>query len=144
MKKTVFLPKIEINPKKEDIEFLRLGIHEINILVTGESIEKQDITFFIRNSEDEIIGGIRGTYNISGWLYISELWVDKNYRNQGYATLLMKSIENEAVHKGCKNSYLNTISYQAPEFYIKLGYKKFAELENFHYEYNRIYLKKKL
>ena len=48
--KTVFQPKIEIDPKKKDIELLRLGIDENNILVTGESTGNQDITFFIRNS----------------------------------------------------------------------------------------------
>ena len=142
--RTVFQPKIEIDPKKEDIELLRLGIDENNILVTGESTGNQDITFFIRNSDNEMIGGIRGTYNISGWLYINALWVDKNYRNQGYATLLMQRIENKAKEKGCKNSYLNTIAFQAPEFYMKLGYEKFAELENFHHEYSKIFLKKKL
>jgi len=142
--KPVFQPKIEIDPKEEDIELLRLGIDENNILVTGESTGNQDITFFIRNSDNEIIGGIRGTYNISGWLYIEALWVDKNYRNQGYATMLMQRIEKEAREKGCKNSHLNTIAFQAPEFYMKLGYQAFAELENFHNEYSRIYLKKKL
>jgi GNAT superfamily N-acetyltransferase len=142
--KTVFQPKIEIDPKKEDLELLRLGIDENNILITGESTGNQDITFFVRNADNEIIGGIRGTYNISGWLYINALWVDKNYRNQGYATLLMRCMEDEAKEKGCKNSYLNTIAFQAPEFYLKLGYKKFAELEKFHHEYNRIFLKKKL
>ena len=68
----------------------------------------------------------------------------KDTRNQGYATLLMQSIENEAKEKGCKNSYLNTISFQAPEFYKKLGYKKFAELENFHQEYNKLFFRKKI
>jgi len=142
--KTIFQPKIEIDPRKEDLELLRLGIDQNNILITGESTGNQDITFFIRNADNEIIGGIRGTYNISGWLYINALWVDKNYRNQGYATLLMQRMENEAKEKGCKNSYLNTIAFQAPEIYVKLGYKKFAELENFHHEYNRIFLRKRL
>ena len=63
--KTVFQPKIEIDPKKEDLELLRLGIDENNILITGESTGNQDITFFISNADNEIIGGIRGTYNIS-------------------------------------------------------------------------------
>lgn len=142
--KTIFQPKIEIDPRKEDLELLRLGIDQNNILITGESTGNQDITFFIRNADNEIIGGIRGTYNISGWLYINALWVDKNYRNQGYATLLMQRMENEAKRNGCKNSYLNTIAFQAPKFYLKLGYKKFAELENFHHEYNRIFLRKRL
>ena len=66
--KTVFQPKIEIDPKKKDIELLKLGIDENNILVTGESTGDQDVTFFIRNSDNEIVGGIRGAYNITGWL----------------------------------------------------------------------------
>ena len=140
---TVFPPKIEIGPKKEDIELLKLGIDENNILVTGESTGNQDITFFIRNSDHEIIGGIIGAYNITGWHYLNALWANKNYRNQGYATLLMQRIENEAKEKGCTHSYLNTISFQASKFYMKLGYKKFAELENFHHEYSKIFLKKK-
>lgn len=142
--KTTFQPKIENDPKKEDLELLRVGIDENNILITGEGTGNQDITFFVRNADNEIIGGIRGTYNISGWLYINALWVDKNYRNQGYATLLMQCMENEAKRNVCKNSHLNTIAFQAPEFYVKLGYIKFAELENFHHEYNRIFLRKKL
>jgi len=140
----LFQPKIEVNPKKEDLELLGLGIDENNILATGQSTSNKDITFFIRNSNNKILAGIKGTYNVSGWLYINALWVGKDYRKQGYGTLLMQSIENEAKENGCINCYLNTISFQAPEFYIKLGYEKFAELENFHQEYSKVFFKKKI
>ena len=73
--------------------------------------------FFIRSLENKIIGGIRGSLNISGWLYINAIWIDKEYRNKGYGKLLIESIEEEAKVNGGLNSYLNTISFQAPEFY---------------------------
>lgn len=34
-------------------------------------------------------------------------------------------------HRGAKNAYLNTFSFQAPEFYKTMGYKEFGRLDNF-------------
>lgn len=139
-----FQPKLEVNPSKDDLELFYLNIDKYNISATGKSTGNRDIVFFIRNSENIITGGIRGSLNISGWLYINAIWVDKESRNKGYGTLLMQRIEIEAKANGGTNSYLNTISFQAPEFYRKLGYEMFAELENFHQEYSKIFLKKEL
>lgn len=141
---STFLPKLEVNPRHEDLELFHLNLDEFNISATGESTENRDIVFFIRNTENEIVGGIRGSLNISGWLYIIAIWIDENHRNKGYGTLLMQSIEKEAKANGGTNSYLNTIAFQAPEFYKQLGYQVFAELENFHHQYNKLFLKKKL
>jgi predicted acetyltransferase len=58
--------------------------------------------------------------------------------------LLIQSIEKEAKANGGTNSYLHTFSSQAPEFCKKLGYEVFAELENFHQEFSKIFLRKKL
>ena len=139
-----FQPKREVNPKKEDLDLFYLKIDEFNISATGESTGNRDIVFFIRDAENRIIGGIRGSINNSGWLYINAIWVDEGHRNNGYGTLLMQSIEQEAKANGGTNSYLHTISFQAPEFYKKLGYKVFAELESFHLKYSKFFLRKKL
>jgi ribosomal protein S18 acetylase RimI-like enzyme len=139
-----YQPKLEVDPKKEDLDLFYKNIDEFNISRTGESTGNQDIVFFIRNSRNQIFGGIRGSLNISGWLYIIAIWIDKENRNKGYGTMLMQSIEEEAKANGGTNSYLNTISFQAPEFYKKLGYKVFAELEKFHRDYSKIFLRKEL
>ena len=139
-----YQPVLETEPKKEDLDLLKRGIDEYNVFITGESTGNRDITFFIRNAENDIIGGVRGTYNTSGWLYIIGIWVAKEYRSRGYGTLLIKSIETEARKNGCTNSYLNTISFQAPEFYKKLGYTIFGELEKFHQNYSRYFFRKEI
>lgn len=137
-------PKREANPRKEDVDLFYAKIDAFNIAATGESTGNRDIVFFIRDTENTIIGGIRGTLNNSGWLYIIAIWVDAEYRKKGYGTLLMQSMEKEARANGGTNSYLNTISFQAPEFYKRLGYEVFATLDNFHLDYRKIFLKKKL
>ena len=142
--KLTFQPKLEGIPRKEDLDLFYFKIDEFNIASTGKSAGNRDIIFFIRDIEDKIIGGIRGSFNNSGWLYINAIWVDKEIRNKGYGTLLIQSIEKEAKAKGGTNSYLHTFSSQAPEFYKKLGYEVFAELENFHQEFSKIFLRKKL
>ena len=139
-----FQPKLEISPKKEEIDLIGRGIDGNNIATTGTSTDDKHITFFIRDEDERILGGVRGTYNRSGWLYINGIWVANEYRSNGYGTRLMKDIETEAKRKGCTQCYLTTLSFQAPEFYQKLGYEVFATLENFHQHYNKYFLRKKI
>jgi GNAT superfamily N-acetyltransferase len=137
-------PKLETDPNEEDLEIIRRGIDENNVLVTGQSTGNRQIVFFVRDSNGMIIGGVGGFYNSSGWLYVSGLWVAKEQRAKGYGSLLMQSIEAEAKRNGCTKSHLYTIEHQAPEFYKKLGYVVFARLEKFHQQFDKIFFRKYL
>ncbi len=125
------------------IDFLGKGIDEFNILKTGMS-GNQFLTFFVRDEQENIVGGVHGNFNQSGWLYISAIWVAENHRSKGIGLTLMKCIEREAIKNGCAHSRLNTIEFQAPEFYEKIGYEIFATLDNFHQGFNKYFLKKEL
>jgi GNAT superfamily N-acetyltransferase len=142
--KPLYQPKLETKPKKEDLDLIGQGIEENNVLVTGQSTGNKEIALFVRDPEHKIIGGVRGFYNSSGWLYVNGLWVAKEYRSKGYGTLLMQSIEAEARTNGCTKSHLYTMEHQAPEFYKKLGYVIFARLERFHQDYDKCFFKKDL
>ena len=99
--------------------------------------------FFLRNDDGEIVGGALGnTWGL--WLYVSDLWVDHSIRGKGYATKLMTAIEHLAVERGCRNSYLDTFSFQARPLYEKLGYKLFGTLENHPKGHSHYFLKKSL
>ena len=142
--KMMYRPKLETEPKKEDLDLIDQGMDEDNILVTGQGTGNKEIVLFIRDSENEIIGGVEGVYNASGWLWVSGLWVAKEYRSKGYGTMLMQGLEAEAKRNGCSQSHLCTFEYQAPEFYKKRGYVVFATLERFHQHYSKIFLRKRL
>jgi N-acylglucosamine-6-phosphate 2-epimerase len=64
-------------------------------------------------------------------MYIRTLWVDKSIRRQGWGRRLMEMAEAEAIKQGCTHSFTDMTSYQAPEFYKKLGYIEYAKMENF-------------
>jgi ribosomal protein S18 acetylase RimI-like enzyme len=133
----------EENPSGKDIQILGEGIDQHTQLLFPIRSSKQ-LAFFLRDEKGTIVGGVHGKYGSFGWLYISVLWVSEQFRGNGYEARLMDCIEQEAIKNGCINAYLDTFSFQAPEFYKKLGYKIFGELEDFPVGHSRFFLKKRL
>jgi GNAT superfamily N-acetyltransferase len=74
-----------------------------------------------------IVGGLTGDM---GWnsAFVGILWVDEAARGKGVGTRLMREVERLARRRGCALIHLNTFSFQAPKFYEKLGYRRFATL----------------
>ena len=133
----------EENPAQQDVQILGEGIDQHTQSKFPIRSSKQ-LVFFLRDEEGTIVGGVHGKYGSFGWLYVSALWVSEQVRDNGYGTELMDYIEQEAIKNGCTNAYLDTFSFQAPEFYKKLGYKVFGELEDFPTGHSRFFLRKKL
>ena len=103
----------------------------------------QRLCFVLKDPEGEVVGGILGeTY--WNWFYLDLLWVSEELRRQGYGTQLLKIAEEEARVRGAKNAYLDTFSFQAPEFYYKNGYQVFGELSDYPPGNTRYFLTKTL
>ncbi len=54
---------------------------------------------------------------------LQQLWVDEKRRGSGMGTQLMQAFEQRARERGCKVFYLETFSFQAPDFYRRFGYQ---------------------
>ena len=65
------------------------------------------------------------------WAYVDTLWVAENFRGQGLGTQLMQQAETHARQQAQTGVYLWTQSWEAPRFYEKNGFEKFAAFENF-------------
>ena len=103
----------------------------------------QRLCFVLKDPEGEVVGGILGeTY--WNWFYLDLLWVSEELRRQGYGTQLLKIAEEEARVRGAKNAYLDTFSFQSPEFYYKNGYQVFGELSDYPPGNTRYFLTKTL
>jgi GNAT superfamily N-acetyltransferase len=92
--------------------------------------------FFVRDDAEYIKGGCSG-YLFYGCLMVDLLWVDESIRNQGYGTSLMLAAENLARQKQCRFMTVNTMDFEAPKFYQKLGF--FIEFEREGYEKDAIF-----
>lgn len=72
-------------------------------------------------------------------LHIKYLFIEKNYRGQGIARLLMNRALEFGIERGCHFAFVETMSFQAPEFYQKMGFAiefsrpGYAENTTFHY-----------
>ncbi|MBH5328887.1 GNAT family N-acetyltransferase [Eikenella sp. S3360] len=74
-----------------------------------------------------LAGGIIGAvaYN---WYALDLLYVGAAYRRQGLGSRLLGQAETFARHRGLTGIRLETWRFQAKDFYLKNGYRIFAEL----------------
>lgn len=91
----------------------------------------------------EIIGGLWGS-TAYGYLHVDMLIVPEMMRRRGIGARLMRDAEQEARQRGCRGAYLETFDFQAREFYEKLGYSVFGQLDDTPPGHRRYFLKKPL
>lgn len=102
----------------------------------------QEINLLLRNADGQILGGIVGEI-CWNWLEIHYLFVDEPYRKSGYGAKLLNEVEKIAIEKQCEFAKLDTLSFQALDFYIKQGYEVYGKIENAG-RHTHYYLKKEL
>ena len=118
------------------------GISNYNTQQAGDD-NAQTLCFVLQSPDQEIVGGVIGaTYWDS--FYLDLMWIKEELRGCGYGHRLMTLAEDEARQRGAKNAYLDTFSFQAPDFYKQHGYQVFGELQDFPPGHQRYFLRKQL
>lgn len=133
---------IETRPSAQDVQFLEDQINRFNVEETGID-DGGLLAIFLRNDQSEIIAGLFG-WSWGGCCEIRYLWVDAAWRKQGLGRKLLLAAEQEALARGCGQVVLDTHSFQAPEFYQKLGYEIIGEHKDYPRQHSKYYLRKKL
>lgn len=128
-------------PQERDETFVIEQTRRFNSAFTVGDV--RSLCVFYRTDSGQIVAGLTGkTY----WNYLEVhfLWVSEAHQNQGIATMLMEQAEREAVARGCGFSHLDTFSFQALEFYERLGYREFGRLDGFSGTHTRHFLHKSI
>jgi hypothetical protein len=105
------------------------GIHHYNLQQAGDD-KFQRLCFVLHTADQVIVGGVIGEIYWD-WFHIDLLWLKDELRGRGYG-------------RGAKNAYLDTFSFQAPDFYRRHGYQVFGELGDFPPGHQRYFLAKQL
>tara|TARA_R110000868_G_scaffold259361_5_gene517328 strand:+ start:92456 stop:92887 length:432 start_codon:yes stop_codon:yes gene_type:complete len=116
------------NPSEEEILELRLKLRSYNDHFT-EEYERTFLIEQIRNEKGMLVGGAYGILSWD-WLNIDLLWVAESLRGTGAGTKLITTIEEKAIQKGIHKFRLSTTSFQALDFYKKMGYSVCGEIED--------------
>jgi len=129
--------------KTDDIAFLKdveKGLDAHN----SKSIGKKQIPVrFVLTDSSGVKGGMKASY-VGVSFFVSWLWVDEPVRGQGWGKKLMAAAEEEALKLGCTKMFVDTLSFQAPEFYGALGFAECARIPGFYDGHDRIFFQKKL
>ena len=122
----------DATPEISGTSFLWQGIsdyaHEMKNQTPGKSF-----AFFIKDELSNLKGGIFG-YIFYDCLYVDLLYIDKSLRGMKYGTRLMNEAELLAIKNNCHFMTVNTMDWEAPEFYKKLGF--YVEFERKGYAKN--------
>jgi GNAT superfamily N-acetyltransferase len=75
------------------------------------------------------VGGLLAETQFS-WLRISIMAVCPEKRSLGIGASLLDEAERQAVTRGCKYAYVDTMDYQAPQFYRAHGYRIAGQIDD--------------
>jgi ribosomal protein S18 acetylase RimI-like enzyme len=133
---------INSNPDSSDIEFLNERIYEFNVEATGIQ-DGQLLSIFIRDENGAILAGIYG-WTWGGTCEIRYVWVHKDHRGKDWGSAMLMAAEQEARQRGCVQMILDTHSFQAPEFYRRLGFTIIGKRIDYPEGHQLYYLRKEL
>jgi ribosomal protein S18 acetylase RimI-like enzyme len=136
------LPPIETNPAPQDLEFLTDQIDQYNMAQTGRH-DFQWLTLFVYDEAGRVVAGINA-YTWADTCRVQSLWVQAELRHQGYGSSLLRAAEEEAQRRGCQVIVLETHSFQAPDFYQRLGYTISGWHEDYPAGHRQYFLHKRL
>ena len=133
---------LEMTNFSEDYQAEKLEslIKEFN-LSHREKYEDVPLGIFLDDENKKKLAGLTGE-TFGHWLCIRYLFVDECLRVQGIGRKIIEAAECEAKKRGCEYAFVDTFSFQAPDFYKKLGYKEVFTLEEYPYAGKRHYYTK--
>lgn len=131
-----------LSPEDQDFEALKIGLDGYNESFTGP-VFKEKIASFVKNESGAAVAGILAEINWD-WMHIQGLWVDDTLRKGGWGSKLMNNLEQYALSKGIANVRVETTTFQALDFYLKLGYVVFGELQDMPAGHTSYFLQKQL
>jgi GNAT superfamily N-acetyltransferase len=124
-------------------EIIGNGLNSYNVEITGYA-DRQPLAVLVKDpATGEVLGGAVGRSSL-GLLFLDLFYLPKALRGLGIGTAVLQAYEQEGKRRGCVAGILYTISFQAPEFYERHGWRRFGEIACEPPGTSRIFLTKQL
>lgn len=122
---------------------IRDGLSDYNFDKAGYRDHRPLAILISDPDSGEVVGGLLGSTSF-GLLRIDRFFLPEGLRKQGLGTRIINAAEEEGRRRGCIRALLTTLSFQAPGFYQRQGWKVLAELEGVPPAPTRFLMTKKL
>lgn len=141
--------KVDLRIIREDTDESKKNVNErlyyFNLAHFPEDLRGryEEVNLFIKDEKGQVLGGIMGEV-CWNWLEIHVLIMDESLRKNGYGSKLLMEAEEIAKERKCDFIKLDTLSFQALEFYKKHGYEVYGTLPYVGRDFDHYYMKKDL
>jgi len=103
------------------------GLNAYNDAITGYS-DRQVLNVVVRDRDSQrVLGGAMGRTSL-GLLFLDLFYLPAALRGLGLGSQILAQFEEEGRRRGCASAVLYTISFQAPEFYERRGWRRFGDI----------------
>ncbi|MGB8944927.1 MAG: GNAT family N-acetyltransferase [Streptomyces sp.] len=114
-------------PNPEDVAAISDALDRFNIEHTGIA-DRRPLAVLVRDPETrQVVGGLTGRTSL-GLFFLDLFYLPPRLRGSGLGTEILRQAEDEARTRGCRTAVLYTITFQAPGFYQKHGWKRLGEV----------------
>src|ERR1043165_9345040 len=103
------------------------GLDSFNTAMAGVSDFKLLAVVVKDPTTGEAVGGAIGRTSL-GLLFLDLFYLPEAMRGSGLGTAVLRVFEEEGRERGCRSGVLYTISFQAPGFYERNGWRRFGEV----------------
>ena|ERR1051326_2189477 len=131
------------NPDATAAAVIETGLNRFNVEQAGYWDWRALAVLAADPTTGETVGGLLGRTSL-GVFFIDLVYLPESLRGTGVGYRIMQQAEAEAIARGCCAAVLYTISFQAPGFYEKLGYRRFGQIDCQPAGTSRIFMSKQL
>jgi GNAT superfamily N-acetyltransferase len=114
-------------PTASDLAVVADSLDQFNVAQTGTR-DGRPLAVLVRDPDTRrVVGGLTGRTSL-GLFFVDLFYLPGRLRGAGLGREILQQAEAEARDRGCRTGVLYTISFQAPGFYARQGWRVFGEI----------------
>jgi GNAT superfamily N-acetyltransferase len=114
-------------PDSDAVALISDGLDTFNADMVGVN-DRRPLAVLVTDPETgRVHGGLVGRTSL-GLLFIDLVHLPPGLRGSGLGSKILQQAEDEGRRRGCRTAVLYTISFQAPGFYEKHGWRVFGDI----------------
>jgi GNAT superfamily N-acetyltransferase len=114
-------------PEADAVALISDGLDAFNVLETGTDDRRALAVLASDPETGRVLGGLTGRTSLGLW-FVEVVYLPPELRGAGVGSEILRLAEDEARRRGCRAGVLYTISFQAPDFYRRHGWRVFGEI----------------
>ncbi|HZS81281.1 MAG TPA: GNAT family N-acetyltransferase [Stellaceae bacterium] len=130
-------------PDEEAVRVIDDGLADYNAECAGYRDWRPLAVLACDPASGRVLGGMSGRTSL-GLMFIDLVYLPEELRGRDLGSRMLRMAEEEGARRGCRAAVLYTISFQAPGFYERHGWREFGRIPCDPPGTSRVFMTKKI